>query len=188
MSLLNLATGDYPVSFQHVRDANPNVSFPAVPTDADLSPFGYANVRPTARPSTDPRTQRVEGPSAEPDGAGGYRELWTLREATPEEIAEWDAANPPPPDWNRFKNSLRQTPEGQLAAGTVLFTLKQNRPIDGEVFATAFLDATNGDDANFVAIWTDAKKDGLISAESLQTFLNLAIQTNLPERFVDLFR
>jgi hypothetical protein len=181
MSLLNLATGDYPVSFQHVRDANPNVTFPAVPTDADLLPFGYANVRPTARPSTDPRTQRVEGPSAEPDGAGSYRELWTWREATPAEIAEWDDLNPPEPEWLAFSGELGMMPQ----IVNLLRIVFQVNPAFFSQLTIGLSDAAKGDSRLFLGAWSQAIQNQLVNQELIDIVANLAIKYHLPTSFVD---
>jgi hypothetical protein len=109
MTLLNLLTNAYPASLYEVRQANPNVSFPAEPTDEDLAPFGHVNVHPTPQPSYDPRTQRIEAPTAVPDADGVYRQQWAVRDATDDEIAAYDEANPPAPpapDWAGFAVAL----------------------------------------------------------------------------------
>jgi hypothetical protein len=102
MTLLNLADNAYPVSLYEVRQANPNVSFSVNPTDDDLAPFGYVNVNPTPQPSCDQRTQRIEGPTAAPDAEGIYHQQWAVRDATDDEIADYDLATAPAPDWAGF--------------------------------------------------------------------------------------
>lgn len=49
----------YPYSLAQLRKDNPNVSFPAQPSDEDLVPFGVFPVVPASKPVFDPLTQRL---------------------------------------------------------------------------------------------------------------------------------
>ena len=93
MTLLDLLTNTYPCNLYQVRQANPNVSFPATPTDEDLQPFGYVNVHPTPQPIYDQRTERIEEATPEPDADGSYRQKWAARPATADETAAYDIAH-----------------------------------------------------------------------------------------------
>lgn len=90
MNLLHLPTRDYPISLWQLRQAHPNVSFAAQPTDDDLAPHGYANVLATPAP-TETREQRAQELPPEQGDDGAWRQAWELRDATPEELASWDA-------------------------------------------------------------------------------------------------
>lgn len=107
MPLLNLLTNAYPCSLWQVRQANPNVSFPVNPADEDLAPFGYANVYPTLQPTDyNPRSERIEEVTPEPDADGIYHQQWAVRDATDDEIADYDLATAPAPDWAGFAVAL----------------------------------------------------------------------------------
>lgn len=79
--LLKVDTGTYPVYFQQVRMANPEVSFPESPDEDCLGDYGYAVVNPTPRPSAD---VVVEGAPQLSEGA--YHQTWVAREFTPAEL------------------------------------------------------------------------------------------------------
>lgn len=121
MNLINLKTLEYPRSLWQVRQANPNVSFPAEPTDDDLAPFDHANVHPSPQPTEyNQRTQRVEeGTPILIDDR--YQQVWQLRPATQEELAAWDVAHAPEPDWERFQEDL-QIANGFPAAWGAIFS------------------------------------------------------------------
>jgi hypothetical protein len=107
MNLFNLKTNEYPSSLWQVRLAHPNVSFPSSPTDEDLAPFGYANVYPTVQPTEyDPRTQRIDEATPALDADGIYHQQWAVRDATDDEIADYDLATAPAPDWAGFAVAL----------------------------------------------------------------------------------
>lgn len=94
MNLLHLQTGSYPISLWQLRQSHPNVSFAAQPTDDDLAPHGYANVLATPAPA-ETREQRAQELPPERVDDGTWRQAWELRDATPEELAAWDAAHAP---------------------------------------------------------------------------------------------
>lgn len=95
----------WPYSMAQLRADEPQLSLSAVPHDAELAALAelgilVARIEPTPRPE-DTREQRAEELFPVQDGAV-WRQAWTLRDATAEEIAAWDAAHAPPPDWGRF--------------------------------------------------------------------------------------
>ena len=108
MNLINLTTSAYPASLWQVRQDNPNVSFPAMPTDEDLAPFGYANVYPTPQPTCDHRSERIEEAAPAVDADGTWQQVWILRAATAEEIAGYDAQFVATPDWQGAFQALVQ--------------------------------------------------------------------------------
>jgi hypothetical protein len=155
MNLINLLTNAYPVSLYEVRQANPNVSFPVNPTDEDLAPFGYANVYPTLQPTEyDPRTQRIEEATPEPDPEGIYQQQWTIREATEQEIAAYDEANRPAPNYSGFYNDLIANPI--YTAISMRAALFQPLLAASTEFIAAFADAKAGNpnpDAIRMTVW-----------------------------------
>ncbi|MNF88276.1 hypothetical protein D3C81_331330 [compost metagenome] len=80
-AMLKLATGEYPVYFQRVRQDFPEVSFPENPTEDCLGDYGFAVVYPTVRPTGDVVT---EGTPTLIDGV--YNQAWSVREFTPAEL------------------------------------------------------------------------------------------------------
>ena len=108
MNLINLTTSAYPASLWQVRQDNPNVSFPAMPSDEDLAPFGYANVHTTPQPPCDPRIERIEEAAPAVDADGIWQQVWTLRTATAEEVANYDAQFVAVPDWQGAFQALVQ--------------------------------------------------------------------------------
>ena len=108
MNLINLTTSAYPASLWQVRQDNPNVSFPAMPSDEDLAPFGYANVHPTPQPTCDHRIERIEEAAPAVDAYGTWQQVWNLRAATAEEIAGYDAQFVAAPDWQGAFQALVQ--------------------------------------------------------------------------------
>lgn len=80
----------YPYSIWDLRNDNPNVSFAADPAPADLAAYHVYPVIPSPRPADSRELRAVEAEPIRTDE--GWRQVWTVREATPEEIEEWDAA------------------------------------------------------------------------------------------------
>ena len=80
------------VTYPHIyslRTAFPSVSFPELPSEADLAPLGVVVLTPTPSPSYDPWTHRlVEGTPEQRNGQ--WHQTWTLEPVvhTPEEEAE----------------------------------------------------------------------------------------------------
>jgi hypothetical protein len=177
MTLLNLTTNAYPCSLYEVRQANPNVSFPANPTDEDLAPFGYINVHPTPQPSYDQRTERVEDVTREVDADGICRQQWAIRPATADEIAAYDAANAPQPDWMEFGIDLATHP-GISALWDAL-----PGPVAGAL-PTALNEAGKGDPRLFTGIWQRILATGAISPELLGAIAALAAEHHLPAPFI----
>ena len=177
MTLLNLITNKYPCSLYEVRQANPNVSFPANPTDEDLAPFGYINVHPTPQPSHDQRTERIEGPTAEPDADGVYHQAWPIRPATAEETAAYDIANAPAPNWMEFGIDLAMHP-GITALWEAL-----PGPVSGAL-PTALNEAGKGDPRLFTGLWQRIMTAGAITPGLLTAISALAAQHHLPAQFI----
>ena len=180
MTLLNLTTNVYPASLYEVRQANPNVSFPANPTDEDLAPFGYVNVHPTPQPSYDQRTERIEEATPEPDADGNYRQQWSIRPATDEEIAAYDIAHRPAPNWATFKTSaLNSTTLNAIVAEAF-----QAAPVAAASLAPALLRAENYGAADFASAWTAICAAVPVPTEVIEGFQQVATDCHLPEGFL----
>ena len=180
MTLLNLLTNTYPASLYEVRQANPNVSFPANPSDEDLAPFDHANVHPTPQPSYDQRTERVEEVAPEPDADGIYRQQWTTRPATADEITAYDLAHPPAPDWAPFKaTALNSTVLNLIVADAF-----QSAPVAAASLAPALLRVESNGAGDFAAAWSAICAAVPVPAEVIAGFQQVATACNLPEEFV----
>jgi hypothetical protein len=180
MTLLNLTSNAYPVSVYAVRQANPNVSFPGNPTDEDLAPFGYVNVTPLPQPSHDPRTQRIEEATPKPDADGIYHQLWLVRAATAEEIAAYDAANPPTPDWARFKAVAMNSD----SLNAILATAYQSVPVAAGALAPALMRCEAGDVVDFATAWSVCCTAANVPSKVIAGFVGVATACHLPEEFV----
>lgn len=92
----------YPFAKEMLRSNFPNTSFPFPLTDSIAAEFGCLPVFTIERPPHDPRTQRLEEHDPEELEDGTLRQVLTVRDATEEEIAAWDEANKPAPNWPGF--------------------------------------------------------------------------------------
>lgn len=184
MNLINVVTLEYPRSLWQLRQENPNVSFPATPTDEDLAPFDHACIHPTPQPTLNsPRTERLEeGPPAQGED-GTWRQTWTVRQATEEEIAAYDENNRPTPDWARFKGTLLGDADIAAAMGSAM----AQAPTAVLVLPPALMAAASGQGfADFRGAWLSLRRASLVSTEILTMVTALAIDCNLPADFVDI--
>lgn len=81
----------YPYSLTTFRATNPNISLPQNPTEAQLNAQGIYTVYPTNPPSYNPITQNLNEvtPTLQ---AGKWTQTWAVTPATPQEIADRQAA------------------------------------------------------------------------------------------------
>jgi len=82
--LMNVETGEYPLTLSQVRQAIPNVSLANEPDEEELAEKGYAVVHPSDRPDVGADVTD-EGPPDLQDGK--YVQTWLPRWFTPEEKA-----------------------------------------------------------------------------------------------------
>lgn len=87
-ALIRVSDKKYPVYMPEVRAENPNTGFPIPIREYILEPFGYMPVYDVELPSGD---VLIEGAPEFKDDGKWYR-TWTVREFTPEELAERLAA------------------------------------------------------------------------------------------------
>ena len=181
MNLINTTTLEYPRSLWQLRQENPNVSFPAEPTDDDLAPFDHANVHPTPPPECDPRLERAEG-TLKPQQAddGTWQQAWAVRPATPEEIAAYDAAQIPPPDWRSFKTAA-------LSSGTLNAIQKaaaEAYPLAAASLPASLLNAEQGAYDDFAVAWGTIVAAVDVPDRVIKQFQATARECHLPEAFV----
>jgi hypothetical protein len=199
MTLLNFLTNAYPCNIQQVRQANPNVSFRDNATNEELAPFGHANVTAAPQPTPDPRTERLENPTAEPDGAGGYRQRWTIRNATTEELAAYDEANRPAPDWPGFQTQLLQSEAfaaARIGARQILDAelptaegLRQQRLLRAatalsDIGAVVLAAASQNDPGLFIGAWMILRQANLVSPEVAAGMAQIATAYHLPPELI----
>lgn len=79
------AVDQYPVTLNEIRQANPDVSFPAEPTDESLAPFGYAVVHDSPQPAFDPSIEHVVENTPIFDGAKWIKQ-WRVEPLPPEPV------------------------------------------------------------------------------------------------------
>lgn len=101
MSTHILVTTDgttWPYDLGQLRRDNPNVSFSNYPSEEDLAPFNCYPVLPSEIPVYDQRTEQVEQTYPE-QVDGTWRQIWRVTARTAAEVAAYDEANRPAPDW-----------------------------------------------------------------------------------------
>jgi len=169
----------WPYSLAQLRADNPNVSFSVLPTADDLAPFYVFEVQPVEPPATDQRTQRVE--EALPELVDGvWQQHWAVRDATPEEIAAYDDANKPRPDWLSFKTAMLSSPDVNAAMGAAM----PSAPLAVMSLPAALNAAVAGDTSDFAVTWTTLCQAGLIPQPVIDAVAATAVACHLPEAFV----
>jgi hypothetical protein len=87
----NNMVAEYPYTLQQFNAANPNVSLPQSPTEAQLNEFGIYTVIPTQPPVYNPITQNLNEITPEQKW-GEWYQAWSVTSATSEEV-EYRQAN-----------------------------------------------------------------------------------------------
>lgn len=165
----------YPATLEALRREHPNCSFPIEPTAEDLAPFNRFPVTPIPAPSCDPRTERTEHtPTLTADG---WQQDWTIRPATAEEIAAYDAANAPQSDWMAFGIDLASHP------GVAALYEAIPGPMAGGL-SIGLNEAGKGDPRLFTGLWQRVMAAGAIAPELLADIAGLAVQHHLPAPFI----
>lgn len=174
----------WPYSLTQLRADEPQLSLSADPHDGELAALARLNilvarVQPTPRPA-DTREQRAEEGMPEQDG-DTWRQAWTLRDATAEELAAWDAAHAPPPDWSTFRGAL-------LISEGVAAVMAAARGAGCEPGVTALpvaLErAQSGDVTDFRACWALVAAAGNVTPELIAELTTMATSCHLPTEFV----
>jgi hypothetical protein len=74
MNYIQIETGRYPLTLQHLKDENPNTSFPPEFTEA----AGYARVQPVAKPAYDPIKQKCREGAPVMAVDGVWQQTWVV--------------------------------------------------------------------------------------------------------------
>lgn len=91
MKYIEVATGRYPLSYQQIKQENPNTSFPASLTEAD----GFAVVEPTDKPSFDKIAQKCHEDAPAKNEDGVWKQVWKIVDLPADQVesrrsAEYD--------------------------------------------------------------------------------------------------
>lgn len=183
MNLIGLNPTRYPYSVAQLRADEPQLSLSADPHDGELAALSQlgilvARVQPTERPA-DTREQRAEEGMPEQDG-DTWRQTWTLRDATAEELAAWDAAHAPQPDWVTFKAIALNSSN----LNSVLVAAYGTAPVAAGALAPSLLRAEQGDIIDFAASWAAICAAVPVSPQVITGFATVAQQCNLPPEFI----
>lgn len=188
MSLLRLRlTGpQWPYSVAQLRADEPRLSVSNDPHPGELA--SYAALEPAillfrvtevSPPAINPRTQRLLPVQAKLiDGA--WQQAWQVRNATEQEIAEYDAANKPQPRWVEFGAAVQANPAINQLIGAAL----QQVPALGLGLGVGLGKAADGDARVFLSSWSIAKQLNLITPQLVAEVTALAQQFDLPADFV----
>lgn len=167
----------YPFYKEQLPVTFPQTSFPFPIPDSIAAEFGCLPVATIERPEHDPRTQRLEEHDPEELHDGTLRQVLTVRDATEDEIAAWDAANQPAPDWMGFGLALATSP-----AIAVLYAALPD-PISNAL-SIGLSEAAKGDTRLFTSIWGHIFSEGAVSAELLAEIIAAATDSHLPQELI----
>jgi hypothetical protein len=168
----------YPFVKAQLPAVFPSTSFPFPISDECAAEHGCLPVATIERPEHDPRTQRLEehDPEELPDGT--LRQVLTVRPATEEEVAAWDAANQPAPDWSSFKSAM-------LSSTTVNAALVAAMPAAPSAVmalpAALMALAIGGDSGDFRACWLMLRRLELVPQGVLDEVTAAATACHLPQ-------
>ena len=137
----------YPYSIGQLRKDNPQVSFPKNPTDALLASYNVFPVTRTERPEYDSVSQNLT--EATPALiAGVWTQMWTISDATPEEIEQRTAD---------LASSVRAQRGDMLAASDWIVIKSYERgetiPAEWEVYRQALRDIPKQQGFPHEVIW-----------------------------------
>ena len=175
----------WPYSVAQLRADEPRLSVSNNPHPAELASYAALDppillfvVKDVSPPAIDPRSQRlvlgVELVDKE------WRQVWSLRDATEQEIADFDEANRPPPRWVEFGAAVQvSAPVIQV----VTVALQQLPPL-GLGLAVGLGKSEDGKPASFLSSWTIARSLGMVTPEIAAELAELAQDFDLPASFV----
>lgn len=176
----------WPYSAALLREDEPRLSVSSNPHPGELA--SYADLDPPILvyqvtevdpPAMDPRTQRLNPADVELIEQE-WRQVWTVRDATEQEVAEFDEANRPPPRWTEFGAALQvSTPVNQLT----MTALHQAPPL-ALGLAIGLSKAADGQPEAFLNSWSIARSLGMISPPLVDELAELGRGCDLPPTFV----
>lgn len=181
MNLIQIFTGEYPRSLWQLRQEHPNVSFPANPTDDDLAPFDHATVNPTPEPDHNHRTERVERGDPIQGSDGRWHQSWIVRNATDQEIDDYDRNNAPSPDWATFKSAVLHN---SVVNRTVATALAGAAPVAAMALSSALEKAISGNFDEFAACWAALLAVAPVTPEELEGLTAIGRSCHLPQGFM----
>jgi hypothetical protein len=169
------------------RADEPRLSVSSDPHPGELASYAALDppillyeVSEVSPPAIDPRLQRLLPVQVELVD-NEWREVWIARDATEQEIADFDEANRPPPRWVEFGAAVQvSVPVIQL----MTVALEQLPPL-GLGLAVGLGKAEDGKPASFLSSWTIARSLGMVTPEIAAELAELAQNFNLPASFVD---
>lgn len=136
-------------------------------------------ILPAPEPS-DPRTRRVTSAEPERGKDGIWRQGWTERDATADEIAFFDQLNAPEPQWVQFAGALAMQP----SVNALVATAAQAAPVLHLQLGVGLGQAAQGNPATFLAAWQAGMTTGLITPELAAEVAALAAPFSLPNDFL----
>lgn len=168
---IEVASGEYPLTFQAIKQKNSLTSFAAEPTVEQLDAMGYAVVQPVATPAGDVVTEAA--PLLKADGT--YEQVYEVRAFNAEELAQQLAMKK-----SELNNSIRMLRAQALEKGA---------PFDfGGVFGVQHIQLRDGDRPNIIGL--RFKADALLAAAStdqmsVRTFENVLVSMSASQ-FMDM--
>lgn len=195
----------WPYSVTQFRADEPSLSISSDPHPGELAsyatltpPIVVVEVAEVAPPAIDPRTQRLLPVTAElVDGA--WRQSWSVRDATEQEVAAYDAANAPSPNWPGFQTELlqsatfsaariqaRQILEAELptAEGVRQQRLLRAATALSDIGAVVLAAASQQDASLFIGAWLILRQAHLVSPEVATGMVQIATAYSLPSNLI----
>jgi len=182
---LRLNGPQWPYSVAQLRADEPRISVSSDPHTAELA--SYATLDPPilvfevieVEPPANTRLQRlmpVEVKLADKE----WRQVWSFRNATEQEILDFDEANRPPPRWVEFGAAVQVS----AAVNQLMTVALQQLPPLGLGLAVGLGKAADGEPASFLSSWTIARSLGMVTPEVAAELAELAQDFDLPASFV----
>ena len=187
----------WPYSVAQFRADEPRLSVSNYPHSGELA--SYAALTPPVRvflvadvapPPIDARTQRLLPVGVE-QVDGTWRQVWSWRDATEQEIEEYDAGNqppPPPPNWIDYREGLRD----QRYVGVVAAALSSTPEAKyGAAIISSALNSfqDRGDYRDYLdcIVWIlgGSSLPAVEKTELAAELLALITRCNLPEAFIN---
>lgn len=173
----------YPYPLGRLPSDFPNTSFPENITEGVAQEFGCFPVKAAEIPDYDPRLQKLEELTPVQQDDGSWAQVITVRDATEEEIADYDLYNKPTPDWAAFKQAVFSN--GALNQDLASALLEA--PLAVLSLPSSFLLASEDRGySDFQACWSQLKEKSLISETVQSQVKAAALLCNLPTTFQEL--
>lgn len=176
----------WPYSVAQFRADEPHLSISDNPHDAELDsyatldpPIILCRVRLTPPPECDARTERTEHQPTLTEN--GWQQAWSIRPATAEELAAYDEAHRPAPDWATFKATALNSAS---LKGVVAQAYQVDLVVAGCLVPTLLRVEADGPD-DFAACWALVARNGNATPELIAELVAVATACHLPAEFVE---